>query len=118
MQKQKKVDEWAQKVDTFLEKDETTSKFPSIVGREAEFKQFAMKPSRHGVDIEDLVKAFSFDYKPPAKKKGSLFQIANGGEKVKVKREVDDADELARIRRTDPRRYRQLIKSKKVKVDY
>src|SRR5690606_37767235 len=60
VQEAKKVDEWAEKVDKFVEKKTLLEEYPQLAGREEEFKSFAMKPTRRGVDLEDLVGAFLF----------------------------------------------------------
>lgn len=77
---------WSEKVDGFIDDPETLQKNPKLEGKVEEFKAFANKQSRRGVDFEDLTKAFLFDVeqsKPP-KKKGKMFETGTGGDNKKV----------------------------------
>jgi len=49
---------WGEKVDKFIDDPATVTNNPDLEGRLDEFKLFAGKPSRRGVDFQDLISAF------------------------------------------------------------
>lgn len=108
---------WIDKVNTFIE-DNTETKFPKLSGKEDEFKKFCLKPTRRGVDIEDLVAAFLFEEskKPPVKKKGSLFN-GKGNKPTVLKKEGITTERMEHLRTKNPMKYKELIKKGKVKID-
>jgi hypothetical protein len=57
----KKTEEWLDKAQKFSQDPVVVSKYPQLEGRETEFIQFCSLPTRVGVDMDDLVRAFSFD---------------------------------------------------------
>jgi len=110
----KKIDEWAGKVDEYIESEDTTQKYPVLEDSVDEFKSFAMKPSRRGMDFDDLTASFLFSKKPKAKKKGSL--LLNGNSvKAPAKPKGLTAEDLAVLRRKDPREYKRVILSGQLK---
>lgn len=112
----KKIDEWADKVEGFVGDERNLQQFPEIAGQEAEFREFCMKPSRRGLDMDILVKAFLFDVeKAPAKKKSLLLSGGSGNSAPKPKDMT--AEDLRILRTTSPKKYNQLLKEGKVKVD-
>ena len=112
----KKVDEWVEKVDKYLEEDGLLEKHPELEGREAEFRSFCLKPTRRGVEFEDLISAFLFNIKPEKQHRGSLLETGSGGPKELKPKELT-ASEIKRIRETDQKKYRQLIKEGKIKIE-
>ena len=54
----KEVDEWNSKVDTFVSDPTVLTSHPELEQKAEEFKQFASKPTRRGIDLEDLFLAF------------------------------------------------------------
>lgn len=117
VQEAKKIDEWVEKVDKFIEEATASEKYPELEGKEDAFRRFCLKPTRRGVDFEDLVKAFLFDIAPPEKHKGSLLETGTAGPKEKPKPHEYTAEEVARIRKTDQRKYMRLIKEGKIKIE-
>lgn len=116
----RKVEEWADKVDTFLEKAVNKPSFSRLMGKEDKFRTFAMKPSRRGVDLEDLAKTFLYDQAPtPAtKKKKSLFNTGSGAKQTKSKSDGTISAEQAKILRTKkPKLYNKLVRQKKIKIE-
>jgi len=93
----------------------TINSYPKLKGREKEFKQFAYKPTHKGVTLDVLAKSFLFDFKDdspdtpitptPALESGS------GGNHPPLNNKMS-SDDIAHIRETDPKRYKQLIKDK------
>lgn len=111
----KQVTEWAGKVDKFVDDAVTMGTFPDLKGKEAEFRTFVMKPSRRGLEFEDLTKAFLYDVKPEPKKTGALLQVGGGGEKQKA--DALSADDVATLRVNDHKQYQRLVKAGKIKID-
>jgi hypothetical protein len=116
VQEAKKIDEWVDKVDKFVEEVSASGKYPELEGKEIAFTRFCLKPTRRGVDFEDLAKAFLFDLAPPEKHKGSLLETGTGGPK-ELKPKEYTSEEISRIRTKDHRRYRRLIKEGKIKIE-
>lgn len=114
----KDADEWALSVDKYLDEHQTKQTHKGLIGREDEFRQFAMKASHRGVGMEYLVPSFLYQVKEVAKRKGSLLLHGGGGEKPQQKAagEVTDAQELQKLRVSNPKEYRRLLKSGKNKV--
>lgn len=113
----KKVDEWVAKVDEFVEDPKTITDNPALEGKEADFRAFCLKPTRRGVDFEDLVNSFLFTVKPEQKHTGSLLETATGGPKENKPKELT-VEEISMIRRNDPKKYKELIKQGKVKINF
>lgn len=114
----RKVDEWAEKVDTFVTKKTLLDEYPQLEGKEDDFKTFAMKPSRRGVDLEDLARAYLYNADPaPPKHRGSLLETGTGGPREKETNRGYTPEEVKRIRETDQRKYQQLIKEGKIKIE-
>lgn len=113
-----KVDEWGSKVDEFSGNEKMLEKFPQLAGKEAEFRSFCMKESRRGADLEDLAQLFAVSSKTE-KRKGSLLATNSSGKdkKPKPNNQLDDADTVASLRRSDPRKYREMVKAGKIKIE-
>lgn len=77
----KAVTDWIGEVNTFLEDPKTLNKYQSLEGKQAEFKSFALKESRRGLDFDTLVLAFigELSTKVPEKKKGEMFPKGGSG---------------------------------------
>lgn len=106
---------WQDKVDKFVEEDLPDS-FPKIKGREDEFKRFATRPTRKGLPLDDLAKIFLFEHPEQVKKKRSLFHTPGGEGKFPKKKEMT-TEEISNLRKTDNKKYMELIRQKKIKVD-
>lgn len=112
----KKVDEWVSNVDEFIEDPKTIADNPALEGKEADFRAFCLKPTRRGVDFEDLVNSFLFTVKPEQKHTGALLETASGGPKETKPKELT-VEEISMIRKNDPKKYKELIKQGKVKIN-
>lgn len=113
----KKIDQWADKVDTFVSDERNLEQYPEIAGQENEFREFCMKPSRRGLEMDILAKAFLFDVdKVPAKKRSLLLSGGNGGSSAPKPKPMT-ADDAKLLRTTNPRKYNQLVKEGKIKFD-
>lgn len=113
----KAVEEWSQKIDQFLDTEENKTKFPQINGQEQEFKKFALKGTRRGLDFEDLVSAFSYTASREVKKhKGSLLLSGSGAKTNSSGSKELNEDDVATLRVRDSRKYARLIKSGKIDI--
>ena len=115
----KKIDEWSNKVDTFIEDAVDNSKYPSLNTLGADFKKFAMKESRRGVDLDDLVASFLFSAERNLKQAPRKSVLLSGGNSQAAPQKaagLTDA-QVAMIRESDPKEYRRLIKSGQINIE-
>jgi hypothetical protein len=108
---------WDKKVDTFIDDVQTITNNPKLEGAEDEFRSFASKPTRRGVDIGDLVNAFLYEREEsrPAKKKGKMYPDGSGGHKRdKPKKTKLSASEAGNLRKTDYNKWREMLKTGKI----
>ena len=115
----KKVDEWNEKVDTFIADPVTLVNFPELEGKLDEFKDFLSKPTRRGLEFEDLLLAFAGDQalKKPAPKKGEMFLQGSGGPSEPSK-PVDDKigpDEARVLMKSNYAEYKRLLIAGKIR---
>lgn len=114
----KDIDEWAKGVDTFLDENERDQKDKSLIGREQDFRTFAMKSSHRGVPMDILVSAFLHDNKGTVKRtNGSLMLTKTGGQKVERKNNLADGDYVAALRKTNPKEYNRMARAGKIKIE-
>ena len=113
----KDVDAWLGKVGEFVEDPKSLISYPSLEGKTEEFKLFASKPTRRGVDFEDLVSAFLYSEKAKVvKNKGKMFESAAGGAKEKQNKEngLISIDESAKLKKTNYNKWKELLKAGKI----
>lgn len=115
----KKVDEWNEKIDKFVGDPVTLVNFPELEGKLDEFKDFASKPTRRGLEFEDLLLAFSGDQalKKPAPKKGEMFPQGSGGP-AEPPKPTDDKigpDEARVLMKTNYAEYKRLLVAGKIR---
>jgi DNA repair exonuclease SbcCD nuclease subunit len=120
-QKFKKVEDWNIKVDEYAQNPETLVKIPDLEGKLDEFKVFASKPSRVGVDFETLASAFLFDVdklkKETPAKKGQMFEQGSGGvEKRKPGGDKLSVEEGRTLMNTDFNKYKEMLKAGKIEM--
>lgn len=117
----KDIQQWNEKVDKFIDDPKTLIKHPLLEGKQEDFKAFAGKPTRRGLDFEDLVLAFKGDLadKPPTKHKGKMFHTGSGGskEKPKAKNGKLSVEEGRKLRETDSRKWKAMLKAGKISVE-
>lgn len=117
VQSTKKIDEWATKVDEFIDSTDSKPEFIKLSGHESDFRKFAMKEAHRSTPIDILYKAFIGDLPAPTKKRGSLFESKGGGEKSETVGVITDVDEAANLRATRPREYKRRLKAGTIKVE-
>lgn len=116
-QEGKQIEEWAEKVDSFLTVD--ASKYAKLAGREDEFKNFALKPTRRGLDMHDLAKLFLYDIAeaPSTPKRGSLLASGSSGNAPKPKPDFIDEKQAQKLRTSNHKLYQKLVREGKVKIE-
>lgn len=100
-------------LDSLIEKPEYASK---LKGRESEFKRFARSPKNRGISADTLAKAFLFDAEdetpppnpPPIQE---ALPQGSGGPRDPLKPKKISVEEAAQIRKTDYKRYLELVKA-------
>lgn len=115
------LDAWNEKVDKFVGDPKTLIKYPTLERKEEEFKLFAAKPSRRGLDMDDLVLAFKGELadNPKPKHKGKMMEKGSAGRKdIPLKK--DDRLSAAQGRalmKTNYKEWKRLLKAGKIKND-
>jgi hypothetical protein len=111
----KDIEAWNTKVDTFISDPKSLIKHPELDGKEEEFKIFASKPSRRSVDFEDLIPAFLYTAKQPAKK-GAMFETGSGGpnDKSKPKSDKLSIDQARKLRERDYNKWKEYLSAGKI----
>lgn len=118
-EKFKNVQDWNEKVETYIGDPTTLVNHPELEGKTDDFKSFASKPSRRGVDFDDLILAFQGEQakNKPAPKKGKMFEEGSGGPPVPPKPKDDKLSpaEGASLMKTDYKKYVQMLKAGKIR---
>ena len=116
----KDMDAWNKKTDDFMANPETLVKYPDLEGKEEEFKLFASKSTRMGVDFTDLVSAFLFtETKNKIKNKGSMMPTGTAGaEKGKSSDGKLSVAESRSLRTVDYKKYLDYLKAGKISEDF
>lgn len=84
---------------------------PKLEGKETAFRKFAANPKNKGISVETLAKAFLFDVEAPAApaSKGEALPTGNGGPRGDLKPKKISIEEAAEIRKTDYKRWKELL---------
>lgn len=115
----KKLDEWMGKVDEFISDEKTLNKYPSLSNAEVDFKKFASKPNRRGLDMDDLVGLFLYqkgNQKPPRKKKREMLLQGGNGRNQPPKRVGLNEDDAIALRKRSPKAYMDAVRKGKIKI--
>ena len=124
---------WANQVDSFLDENEVTEKYP-LKGRESEFRKYVNKADRKGMNLDVLAAAFGFEVKPAGKtqeeldaeaeaakkKKGSLLEAGSGVGGLKKAgdgKKKYTADDAQALRKNNPREYERLIRTGELNLE-
>jgi len=113
----KKLDKWAEDVDTFVADPKTLIQYPALEGKMDDFKIFVLKPTRRNVDFPDLIAAFLYDASAQRKpNRSKMFEAGSGGPNTKpqAKPGMISIDEAAVLMKTDYNKYKQLLKDGKI----
>ena len=108
---------WNEKVDKYIDDPKVLQDNPDLEGKQDDFKIFASKPTRRGVDFEDLVSAFLFDMSKAIKpKKGKMFETGSGGpnERAKPKGDKISLAEARTLMKNDYKKYKEFLTQGKI----
>lgn len=114
----KDYEAWSNQVDTFIDNPETLVNNPALEGRVEDFKEFATKPTRRGVDFDILISSFLYQIdssKTPKKKKG-MFPKGSGGEGKKAPKPNNkiSTDQARELRKSNYAEYKRLLQEGKI----
>ncbi len=102
---------WNRSVDEFTLTDQR------LAGREEEFKKFASKPTRIGVDLSVLASAFLFETPEPAKAPPAPgLETGSGGTREPAPKKWKASD-VAALQKNNPKEYHRLITTGKLNPD-
>jgi hypothetical protein len=112
----KDIDAWQSKVKTFIEDPKTLIDNPLLEGKVEEFQAFASKPTRRGVDFEDIVSAFLYeDSRSKTKHKGKMMETGSGGAKEKQKKPgMLSVEEGRKLRTSNYSKWTELLRAGKI----
>jgi len=112
----KREEAWKSKIDTFLDDPTNLVKNPALEGKQDDFKSFASKPSRRGLDFEDLIASYLYkaDQAKPKKKKGSSLLSKSTSQKIKPKSGKLTSEQGRALRETDYSKWKEMLKADKI----
>lgn len=117
---EKDIEAWNKKVDEYTDNPQTLVDNPELEGKVDEFKTFATKPSRRGVEFETLVSSFLYSVEKAAKKKpankGAMIETGSGGPNDRPKPKTDKiSHEQAEIlKQSNYDKYKQYLLAGKI----
>lgn len=116
----KNIDAWNKKTGDYVDDPKTLIDHPELEGMQDEFKLFLNKPSRRGLELEDLTKIFLFDTQSQrakaGPKKGQMFERGSGGpnDKQKAKSDKLSVAESKVLMKTDYKKYTEYLNADKI----
>lgn len=112
------IEKWNASVDTFVDDPKVLIDHPELEGKTEDFKLFAMKPSRRGLDMQDLILAFNGDLAINAKpkNKGKMFESGVAGNKEKPQPGADklSPSQSRVLMNTDYKKWKEMLKQGKI----
>jgi hypothetical protein len=105
------------KLDDFLETP--PDQFKKLVGKETEFRRFAKRKNNVGLSLDTLAKAFLFDAEetpttPNTQPMREALPTGSGGPREPLKPKKISIEDAAEIRKTDYKRYKELLDSNQI----
>lgn len=116
-QEGKDITDWNDKVDKYIDDPKTLIANPSLEGKTDDFKIFASKPTRRGIDFTDLVSAFLYEMEKVTKpSKGKMFETGSGGPNTSPKPKSDKItlSEARVLMKTDYKKYKEYLTEGKI----
>lgn len=116
-EEERQVAKWVSKIEEFVEREDITQQYPLLASQAEDFIKYASKKSHIGADLDLLVAGFMWK-NPPKKNQGSvLLPSSNKAGSGSQNKPVEPTEEDAKVVRTqDPKKYKQMIKSRKFKI--
>jgi len=117
----KDLEAWQNKVDEFIGDPKNLVDYPELEGKQEEFKFFATKPTRSGVEFETLVSAFAHDFEKakPIVKKAAMFEMGSGGPNDKPKPKSDKLTlaEASALRDRDYKKWKEYLLADRIEEE-
>lgn len=115
----KDLESWQNQVDTFMDNPQTLIDNPALEGRIEDFKEFATRPTRRGVDFDILISSFLYQIdseKPTKKKKKSMFPSGSGGEATRPPKPNNkiSIEQARQLRKNNYSEYKRLLLEGKI----
>lgn len=114
----KDLEAWQKQVDTFMDDPQTLIDNPALEGRVDDFREFATKPTRRGVDFDILISSFLYqiDSDKTSKKKKGMFPKGNGGQQQKPSKSTNkiSLDQARELRKNNYSEYKRLLLEGKI----
>jgi len=116
----KDLEVWQERVENFIGDPKTLINKPELEGKQEEFRLFANKPSRRGVDFDTLVSSFLWDenkaMSSKPKNKGSMFETGTGGpnDNPQPKPDKISIEEARVLRQSDYGKWKEYLKAGKI----
>lgn len=110
---------WLDSVATFIETNVATGKRPLLQGKEEEFKRYCNQSKKKGTDLDILADAFLFsigavEAKPDVQTQKALLDNTSAGhDKKPPEPKLMTLAELGELRKTDHKKYQQIVASGK-----
>lgn len=113
-QEAKKIEKWADDVNTFADDPKTLIDYPELEGKTEEFRQFANADTNNSVPFNVLIGAFLYSKsKEKTEHKGKMFPEGSGGlnEKPKTKGNKISVEESENLRLTNYPLYKEKLRA-------
>ena len=119
----KKVQDWSDKVDEYVQNPENLQQYPDLEGKETEFTTYANDKTKvqPGTDFKLIVGAFLYEQSKVVKptNKGEMFPTSTSGPKEQ-KKQSDGKISLADaeiLKQTNYTKYKELLRAGKIATD-
>lgn len=111
---------WEDKVDQYVGNPQTLIDHPELEGKQDEFREFASKPTRRGLEFDDLILAFRGELasRPPSPNRGKQMFEPGGSRAPTPPAPKDDKLSPAEgeaLRKTDYKKYVAMLKAGKIR---
>jgi len=114
---EKQHNKWMEKVDEFIDQEDTSQKYPSLLAKAEEFKKYCAKKTHMNVDFDTLVGGFFFSLPKDEPIRRNLLLPQAGGNRNTPPKPVDlTQDDAPIIRKKDMRDYMEKAKHGKIKI--
>lgn len=108
----KQTNDWINSIDTFVDDERNVVKYPILGTKADEFKRYCMKERNRNLDLDILIKAFSFElpeqYNKPKRKTLVMDGSGSTGDNKSAKLTAQDAK---RLRDSNRREYDRLVRA-------
>lgn len=118
-EERKNVQAWNEKVDQFVDDPANLTTYPELEGKTEEFRLFASKPTRRGLNFDDLVLAFNGELaKSRVKHTGKMFETGGNAAKEKMQPKNDklSLEEGRKLMETNYPKYKELLRQGKIEM--